>query len=253
MKLITPSFVLILASFSTSTVATSFENAQSIQLSTNTASASSQKRIDTVAENTLILQGDIDQLKEEIKNLQVYQNHLTALIESQSQEALNLESQIEEINNTRQGVVPLMYQMISGLKYFVESDLPIKHDTRLERISKLEKMMVRADVSDAEKYRRILEAYQIELDYGVKLGTYQGKISVDGNLRQAQVLHLGRVSLVARSLDGTKSWVWDQLQNQWLQLDSSIKPDLDKAFNVATKQAAPSLLTLPLSQTLESK
>ena len=76
---------------------------------------------------------------------------------------------------------------------------------------------------------------------------------MDGNLRQVQVLHLGRVSLVARSLDGTKSWVWDQLQNQWLQLDSSIKPDLDKAFNVATKQAAPSLLTLPLSQTLESK
>ena len=168
-------------------------------------------------------------------------------MDSQSKEASNLESQIEEINNTRQGIVPLMYQMISGLKVLVEEDLPIKHEARLERIAKLDNMLVRADVSDAEKYRRILEAYQIELDYGVKLGVYQSKISIEESVREAQVLHLGRVSLVARSLDGNKSWSWDQSQKHWQPLDSALKPDLDRAFNVANKQATPSLLTLPLT------
>ncbi|MFY2508494.1 DUF3450 domain-containing protein [Vibrio pectenicida] len=247
MNLIKPCFALLVASFSTNTVVTNFDNAQSIQRSTNATSVSSQKRINTVAENSLNLQAQVEQLKEEIKNLEIYQDHLLALMDSQSKEASNLESQIEEINNTRQGIVPLMYQMISGLKVLVEEDLPIKHEARLERIAKLDNMMVRADVSDAEKYRRILEAYQIELDYGVKLGVYQSKISIEESVREAQVLHLGRVSLVARSLDGNKSWSWDQSQKHWQPLDSALKPDLDRAFNVANKQATPSLLTLPLT------
>ncbi|MBU2897388.1 DUF3450 domain-containing protein [Vibrio hepatarius] len=247
MNLIKPYFAFLMASFSANTVATNFDNAQSIQRSTNAISASSQKRINTVAENSLNLQAQVEQLQEEIKNLEIYQRHLLALMDSQSKEALHLESQIEEINNTRKGIVPLMYQMISGLKVLVEEDLPIKHEARLERIEKLDNMMVRADVSDAEKYRRILEAYQIELDYGVKLGVYQSQISVEKSVREAQVLHLGRVSLVARSLDGSKSWTWDQSQKHWQPLDSALKPNLDRAFDVANKQATPSLLTLPLT------
>ncbi|GLT19383.1 DUF3450 domain-containing protein [Vibrio zhanjiangensis] len=248
MNLIKPCFALLIVSLSTNTVATNFGSAQSIQQSTNASSASSQKQIDKVAENSLVLQKEIEQLEEEIKNLQVYQNHLTALIDSQSKEASNIEAQIKEINNTRRGIVPLMYQMISGLKTFIEQDLPIKREARLERIAKLEKTMIRADVSDAEKYRRILEAYQIELEYGVKLGAYQGKITVGENARNVQILHLGRVSLVARSLDGNTAWSWNQPQKQWQLLDHSIKPELDIAFNVAQKQVTPSLLTLPLSQ-----
>lgn len=107
--------------------------------------------------------------------------------------------------------------------------------------------MTRADVSDAEKYRRILEAYQIELDYGTKLGLYQDQITVDAGSREVDILHLGRVSLVARSLNGTKFWSWNQSDKQWQSADSSMKSELDKAFNIAAKQAAPSLITLPVS------
>ncbi|MBJ6907612.1 DUF3450 family protein, partial [Vibrio cholerae] len=77
------------------------------------------------------------------------------------------------------------------------------------RAAKLDDLMTRADVADAEKFRRILEAYQIEMDYGTKLGIYQGKINLDANEKvEADVLYLGRVSLVARSLSGDKFWSW---------------------------------------------
>ncbi|GAK84589.1 TonB system biopolymer transport component [Vibrio ponticus] len=146
-----------------------------------------------------------------------------------------------------------MYQMVAGLKSIVEQDAPIKLQQRQERIAKLESLMTRADVSDAEKYRRILEAYQIEMDYGTKLGLYQGQIQVAGEAREADILHLGRVALVARSLNGTKFWSWDKQDNAWVEVDSAMKSELDKAYGVAAKQTAPSLITLPVSLIAEVK
>ncbi len=250
MNLIKTSLALILATSAPWVTANSLDSAQSIQSKTNAASASSQKRIDASAEKTLTLQAEIEQLEEEVKNLKVYRDHLTALVTSQEQEAASLDSQIEEIKSTRQGIVPLMYQMVDGLKQIIADDVPIKLEQRQTRIAKLESMMTRADVSDAEKYRRILEAYQIELDYGTKLGLYQGQINANGSSREADVLYLGRISLVARSLNGKTFWSWDQKSNQWLDVDSALKSELDTAFNIAAKQAAPSLITLPVSLTV---
>lgn len=247
MNSVTTSLALSLAIASTSSMAVGLDAAQSIQSKTNAASASSQKRIDASAEKTLTLKAEIEQLQEEVNNLQVYRQHLTSLVNSQQQEVISLERQIDEIKSTRQGIVPLMYQMIDGLKQITAEDVPIKLEQRNQRIAKLEKMMVRADVSDAEKYRRILEAYQIELDYGTKLGLYQGQLSIDGESRQADVLYLGRLSLVARSLNGNSFWAWDQNAKQWSELDPSMKSELDKAFSMAAKQVAPSLITLPVS------
>ncbi|EGA66243.1 DUF3450 domain-containing protein [Vibrio brasiliensis] len=247
MNSVTTSLALSLAIASTSSMAVGLDAAQSIQSKTNAASASSQKRIDASAEKTLTLKAEIEQLQEEVNNLQVYRQHLTSLVNSQQQEVISLERQIDEIKSTRQGIVPLMYQMIDGLKQITAEDVPIKLEQRNQRIAKLEKMMVRADVSDAEKYRRILEAYQIELDYGTKLGLYQGQLSIDGESRQADVLYLGRLSLVARSLNGNSFWAWDQNAKQWSEVDPSMKSELDKAFSMAAKQVAPSLITLPVS------
>lgn len=250
MNIVKSSLALVLAATSVNVAASDLDSAQNIQGKTNAASASSQKRIDSSAENALTLKAEIEQLQEEVKNLTVYQNHLTALVQSQEQEVNSLNNQIDTIKATRQGIVPLMYQMIDGLSLLVSEDAPIKREQREERVAKLEQMMTRADVSDAEKYRRILEAYQIELDYGTKLGLYQGQIEVDGESLETDILYLGRLSLVARSLNGTKFWTWSKADKQWVSVDSSMKSELDKAFSIAAKQTAPSLITLPVSLTL---
>ena len=247
MNSITTSLALSFVIASFSSLATSLETAQSIQGKTNSASASSQKRVDNSAETTLALKADIEQLQEEVKNLEVYRQHLTSLVSSQKEEVVSLEQQIEEIKSTRQGIVPLMYQMIDGLKQITAHDVPIKMNQRTERIAKLDAMMIRADVSDAEKSRRILEAYQIELDYGTKLGVYQGQVTIDGENRRVDILYLGRMSLIARSLNGQRYWAWDQNSVNWNQVESGMKAEIDKAFSMAANQVAPSLITLPVS------
>ncbi|EMB51235.1 TonB system biopolymer transport component [Vibrio mimicus] len=230
--------------------AASLDQAQAIKNSTNQASAQSQQKIDRSAEKTLVLRAEIEQLNEEVKNLQIYRNHLQSLVANQEQEMTSLEQQTEEIKRTRQGIVPLMYDMIEGLEEWVAQDKPIRLTARQERIEKLKELMPRADVSDAEKYRRILEAYQIELDYGNKLGTYQAQIALSSAQQvEAEVLYLGRLVLLARSLDGEQFWNWDAKQQSWQALSDANKNDLNAAYQLAQQQIAPTLLNLPVSLT----
>lgn len=231
-------------------LAAGLNDPQAVQAKTNNASAKSQKAINSSSDSSFALKSEIEQLEEEVSNLEVYRQHLEKLVENQNQEASNLNTQIQEIKVTRQGVVPLMYQMLDGLKSSIETDAPIRIEQRLVRLEKLETMMGRADVSDAEKYRRILEAYQIELDYGTKLGTYQGAITLANQQEiEADIVYIGRLSLIARNLSGNQYWAWNQNIRQWSAVDNSLKVELDKAFSIASKQAAPSLIRVPVSLT----
>ncbi|WEM45692.1 DUF3450 domain-containing protein (plasmid) [Photobacterium sp. DA100] len=247
------SLALLVLSLTAGVQASTLGEARNLESSMNAASASSQEKIDRSAEATLSMKAEIEQLQEEVKNLQVYHDHLANLVLSQNLEKASLNQQIEGIKDTRQGIVPLMYSMLDGLKINVELDKPIRKEERLERIQKLEKMMVQADISDAEKYRRILEAYQIELDYGTKMGIYQGQVALESGVLEADMLYLGRVSLVARSLDGKNYWSWNEKEFVWQSLDHAFASDINKAFAIASKQAAPSLITLPVSVNVETK
>ncbi|WP_428775775.1 DUF3450 domain-containing protein [Vibrio sp.] len=239
--------LLLVVSSCTAIAADSLSKAQAVQAQTHKSSAESQKRIDASAEQTSVLRAEIESLQQEVKNIQVYHDHLSAMVASQQTEMDSFNQQIEQIQDTRQGIVPLMYDMLAGLEQQLADDLPIKLQQRKQRLAKLKALMPQADVSDAEKYRRILEAYQIELDYGTKLDFYTGQIDVDGQPLQAQIVHLGRVSLIARNLNQTRYWGWSQQQKRWQSLPSDSFADLDKAFALAQKQIAPELLNLPVA------
>lgn len=249
MKLIKSSLALLVLSIASQAGASGLEDAAAITANANEKSAASQKRIDKSSEATLALQFEVEQLQQEIRNLEIYRDHLRSVVANQEEESLSLEAQIDEIQDTRQGVVPLMYQMIAALKEHVATDLPIRHEARQDRVERLESMMSRADVSDAEKYRRILEAYLIELDYGIKLGTYQGQIEFEGQALEVDMLYLGRVSLIAKSANGARYWSWNQASQEWLLAESKMHNDLEQAFRLADQQIAPTLLTLPVSLT----
>ncbi|KUI99521.1 DUF3450 domain-containing protein [Vibrio sp. MEBiC08052] len=230
------------------TFATKIDQAQSIQEKTNQASAHSQKVIDKSASESIELKASIERLREEVNNLQVYRHHLKTLIDSQNQEMTSLTQQINDIKETRQGIVPLMYHMIDGLKQIIAQDKPIKLEQRRARVEQLTALMGRADVSEAEKYRRILEAYQIEMDYGNKIATYQDDITTpDEVTREVDILYVGRLSLIARSLNHQSFWVWDMQSHQWLNGDTALLARINQAFDLANQQIAPTLLDVPVS------
>lgn len=250
MNFFKPSFILISAAITLPVQANTLDNAKAIQNQTNSASAESQVKIDKSSSASMALQADIERLNEQVKNLKVYREHLQALVENQEQEVVSLNAQIEDIKDTRQGIVPLMYQMLDGLQRELERDKPIRLQARTERLEKLKSLMPRADVSDAEKYRRIMEAYQIEMDYGRKLGSYRGQVVLSSDdAIDADVLYLGRMALIARNPNANQYWTWNQAQKAWQPLDLKYKSDIDVAYSLATQQIAPTLLNLPVSLT----
>lgn len=221
--------------------------AAAIEHQTLQAAANSQQRVSRSDDASQKLKVDIEQLEAEVANLKTYRDHLKKLIASQEDERASLSAQIADIAQTRKGLIPLMYDMLTALDVWVDEDLPFNQQVRQHRVDALNALIARADVSDAEKLRRILEAYQIEIDYGDKLGVYREKLLLDGKARDVDVLHLGRLSLVAKSLQGDRYWYFDKPRGAWLTLDNADVSALDKAYDVAAETSPPQLLSLPLS------
>ncbi|GAL24802.1 TonB system biopolymer transport component [Vibrio variabilis] len=142
--------------------ANDLNSARNVEAQTITQSAQSQARINKSSDKAFELKSDIAMLEQEVANLEVYERHLKAVVGNQEEEMASINVQLEQISDTRQGVVPLMYKMLEGLEQHISSDKPIRLDVRLARLEELKALMPQADVSDAEKYRRILEPTKLK-------------------------------------------------------------------------------------------
>ena len=108
-------------------------------------------------------------------------------------------------------------------------------------------MMNLSDVPDSEKARRILEAYQIENEYGRTIEAYKATLAIDsGPERTLELLRIGRVALIYRTLDGTEAGYWDRDDKGWKKLPERFRTSVRKGFRIARRQAAPDLIRLPV-------
>ena len=109
-------------------------------------------------------------------------------------------------------------------------------------------MMERSDVSSAEKFRRVIEAYQIENDYGRTIEAYKGTVPIGGNPQEVDFLRIGRVSLAYQSVGGAHTGAWDKEAGDWVELEASeYKNQVSDGIRVARKQVAPDLLIIPVA------
>ncbi|RCU49406.1 DUF3450 domain-containing protein [Corallincola holothuriorum] len=208
--------------------------------------AKSQDKIDSLYEQSQDLLVEYREVVDQTENLKVYNDHLQRLVNDQNAVLSSLQTQIDGIEETRQGVVPLMYRMIDTLEQFIALDVPILLKDRTERVERLRELMGRSDVTTSEKYRQVLEAYQIENDYGNKIASYQGELELDGSVVTVDLFHLGRVVFVAQSLDQKNAWVWDNDARAWQVLGDEYLNPITQAIRMARKQAAVDLIKLPV-------
>ena len=223
----------------------SLEPVMKEQIATDAAASDSQGRVNALSEETRAALLQYRQYLEETRSLSDYAKQLTSQVESQRQEIEFTQQQLAEIETTTREVLPLMEKMLATLDRFVQLDLPFQLDERRKRIDTLQQTMGRADVTVSEKYRRIVEAYQIETDYGRTLEAYQGELGDGEGARTVRFLRLGRVALMYQTLDGEETGYWDAKQKQWV-IDDSYRAAVKKGFAVADKAGAPDLLIAPV-------
>jgi len=206
----------------------------------------SQQRIDAVVDKTRELEDKYKAVLKEIEGLQVYNTLLQRQIDRQELQKADLRESIDSVENINRQIVPLMTRMIDSLEQFVELDVPFLLEERRNRVAGLQEVLERQDVSVAEKFRKVTEAYQIENEFGRTIETYKDTLTVDGATREVDFLRIGRVALVYQSADGKVSGAWDQKNRQWVTLGNEYKNEIRKGIRIAGKQIAPELLLLPV-------
>lgn len=206
------------------------------------AAVKSQERVNRIYEQSLDLLAQYRTVVDETDNLRVYNNHVKRLVDDQEASIASLQRQIDGIENTKQGVVPLMYKMLDALEKFIELDVPVKLEERQQRLANIRERMSNSNITTSERYRQVLEAYQIENDYGTLIAAYQSE--VDGKV--VDVAHIGRVALVAQALDGKTSWTWDNTARQWVEVGEEYAKPIKHTIRMARKQVAPGLIKLPV-------
>lgn len=216
---------------------------------TNQSAANSQQLINGITEQIDEKLQAFKTLSKEIEGLGVYNDQLGRQIASQEKEMADLNAAIDEVSVIERQITPLMLRMIEGLEQFVSLDMPFLPDERANRISVLKAMMDRADVAPSEKFRRVMEAFQVEMDYGRTLEAYSGLHLIDGQERDVEFLRLGRTALIYQTRDASLQGVWNKQTRQWEELPSSYRTQVTKGLRMAKKQLAPDLLMLPVALT----
>jgi hypothetical protein len=217
-----------------------------VQSASDLATARSQQRIDRISDKTRVLLQEYRQTSRELDSLRTYDDHLERMVQIQEQTLATLDAELEEVQVTHRGIMPLMARMVETLEQFVELDMPFLLDERRARAGQLQDLLDRPDATVAEKYRRVMEAYQVETDYGRSVEAYRGTLQDHGIERSVDFLRVGRVALLYRSLDGSQAGAWNPQAHTWETLSPDYLLTLKQAFRVAKKQAAPELLMIPV-------
>ena len=216
------------------------------------AGAAEQQRVEQVADQTDALLSEFTTVAKVVDGLLVYNGLLQRQVDNQEAEKIALAESIDSVALIERQIVPMMTRMIDSLEVFIQLDTPFLLKERNDRVERLRGMMERSDVSAAEKFRRVIEAYQIENDYGRTIEAYRGSVDINGNAQEVDFLRIGRVSLTYQSVGGKHTGAWEAATGGYVELPpEKYKTQVAHGLRVARKQVAPDLLLVPVSAATE--
>jgi hypothetical protein len=237
-----------LLGFSAVAQASTLDDILDVSASKTEAARESQKKVDRLADETRDLLDDYKTVMKQVDGLMVYNARLERQIQNQLDRIANIDQSISEVQVIQRQMTPLVIRMIDGLDQFVEMDVPFNLDERRERVEFLRTNVDRSDLTVAEKFRQVLEAYNIELQYGRGFETYSDSIDLGAGPRDVDFLRIGRITLVYQTTDGSQSGVWNNSTRSWDTLDNGdYASAIRKGVRIAKKQATIELLNMPVA------
>ena len=177
----------------------------------------------------------------------LYAKQQELVVASQREEITSLTEQLGSIDDITAQTVPMLLSMVDDLQAFVAADLPFKSVERSARMDALDGIMAQPDVTPAEQYRLIMEAYQAEMEYGRTISTWQEEIDIDGNPTTVDMFLYGRVALVYLTPNG-KAATYNRATGSWEALPGKYVADIQKAIRVAQAKAQQEVLFAPIQK-----
>ena len=206
----------------------------------------SQQKIDTTVDQTRLLEDQYKAVLKEIDGLRIYNELLQRQINRQVAKMAELNDSIDRVAVVSRQIAPLMLRMIESVTQFVALDVPFLMEERQARVAQLELLLETEEITVAERFRKVMETYQIENDYGRTIEAYTGTLNIDGATRNVEFLRIGRIALLYQTADGKLSGAWDQDERKWVTLGNEYKNSIRQGLRIANKQIAPDLVLLPV-------
>lgn len=216
----------------------------SVENKINSDAAKSQQRVTSLAQQTSDLLAEFRAVVRETESLRIYNDSLEAIVQDQRSEVVSINNQLEGLEATNRGVVPLMLEMIDMLGQIVENDMPFRLEERRARVQRLQDMMNQADVTTSEKYRRVMEAYQGELEYGRTTEAYSEALPTTG--QTVEFLRVGRTLLVYQTSDQETTGWFNPTTRTYEVLPEKYRLEVKEGLAIARNEKAPNLVMLPV-------
>lgn len=209
----------------------------------------SQTRVDRITDQTDTLLQEFKQVNKQIESLRVYNSQLDRQIASQEQMMAELKESIANATVIERGISPLMVNMLAALEDFVSLDMPFKREMRLETVADLTSNLDSAKFSAAEKFRQILELYDIESEYSLSLESYPDMVDINGDGTEVEVvmLRIGRVALMYQTKDKSQSGAWDKSTGSWQTLSADYRRPIDQGIRIAKKLSPQDVMQMPIT------
>lgn len=217
-----------------------------VQVDASNLSIEAQKDIEALDEVSKKLYFEYKDTLNEYKALKNYDDQLDKIIQAQFEEIESINEQIDSLDDINVDILPLLKTMIDTLKKIIELDVPFLIESRLVRVNELDELILRADITTAEKFRKVYEAYQLEAKFGKTIENYPGYIDIDNNKTAVDFFRLGRLGLYYRTPDGDETGYWDSLNNAWSHEGNTLDKEIKNALDISNRQSPPNFINLPV-------
>ena len=216
------------------------------QVEASNVSIEIQNKIDELDIESKKIYFDYKDTLNEFNSLKNYDDQLSQIIDAQILEIASINDQLDSLDSINIDILPLLKRMVDSLNKFISLDIPFLIDERQSRLNDLDKLIIRADVTTAEKFRNIFEAYQLEANFGKTIESYQGFLNIEGNERAVDYFRLGRLGLYYRTPNGRETGFWNTNTKKWVHKGSSLDDEIKSALDIANRQAPPNFIKLPV-------
>ena len=216
------------------------------QVDANIPGVVSQKEIDNLDEQAKKLYYEFKDTVSEYEGLRRYDDQLEKIVFSQEEEINSILKQIDSLDNVNKEILPFLKETIDSLRKFVNLDIPFLKESRLARLDNLDSIILKSNVTTAEKFRKVFEAYQVETAFGNTIETYPGFIELEGQTITVDYFRMGRLGWYYRSANGKESGYWNKFEDSWVHTNGKLNDEIKLALDIANRQTPPNFITLPV-------
>ncbi len=207
----------------------------------------SQKQVDAWISEKEELSSRVRNLKNELRYVERQQEEYASYSTKQEQNIRRIEEKQEDLKRMHRELEPYLGEVVERLQDFVQSDLPFLSEEREKRLAFISELVDDYHLAASEKFRRILEALQVEAEYGRYPEVDETFLDIDGKPTKVHILRIGRLALYYLTLDGKKAGRYDPKSGRWEDLPRDSAGEIKSAIQMIGKNRTMALVNLPVA------